>query len=292
MKIKLPFTKMHATGNDFIVINEFDNVLIPKKDKSRIVNKISNRHFGIGSDGVIFIKPSKIADVKFSFYNPDGTTAEMCGNGIRCLAKYVYERKIVQKEKIGVDTLAGIIIPRLDIVDGIVKWVRVDMGKPHLKRGEIGILGDPDADFMGETIEIDQEKYEITAIGMGNPHAIVFSQDVDDIDVKDMGSKIRHLDLFSNGVNVHFVQKVGRNEFRIRSYERGVEDETLACGTGICAAGVCAILNTVADSNMILFHARGGDVTIELETDKEKIKRVYLIGSAEEVFNGEIEVEI
>jgi len=288
--MKVRFTKMHGSGNDFIIVNEFDNILIPIERKKDFVSKISDRHFGVGSDGVIFVQKSGRCDAKFSFYNPDGTEAEMCGNGIRCFARYVYEKGIVRKKIIDVETLAGVIRPELVIEKEKVKEVRVDMGCPGLKRGEIPLTGDPDANFIDQEVKINGHIYRITAVGMGNPHAVLFCDDIEKIDVRGIGSRIRYYtELFPNGTNVHFVQKVEDNEFKIRTYERGVEDETLACGTGICASAVATVLNKLANiKEVVKFHARGGDLKVKFDADNGKISRVYLIGDAVFVFEGEI----
>lgn len=289
--MKIPFTKMQAAGNDFVLIDEFEGVLIPDREKSEFVLNVSDRHFGIGSDGVIFIQKSGVYDVKFSFYNPDGAQAEMCGNGIRCLAKYVYDRGISRKGRIDVETLKGAVTAEPLVESGTVREVRVDMGAPYLKRADIPVSGKPDDGFVDQRVEIDEDLYMITAVGMGNPHAIIFSENLEDIDVVGIGRSIRnYTDLFPNGTNVHFVQNTGDNEFRIRSYERGVEDETLACGTGICASAVAAVLNDIADRNSAIeFHALGGSLKVEFEMENEKIGRIFMTGPAETVFWGEIE---
>ena len=282
--MKLKFTKMHGAGNDFIVIDEFNKILIPKEKKQKIVARISSRHLGIGSDGVIFIEKSGKEQIKFSFYNPDGSVAEMCGNGIRCFAKYVYERGVLKNEiknkKIKVETLSGTIVPELTVENEIVKLVTVDMGAPIVE-------------FINKEIKVNENKYRITSVSMGNPHAVLFYDNVDLAEVIKIGREIRnHAFIFPKGTNVHFVEKIERNEFKIRTYERGVEDETLACGTGICASAVaCALNNKVADKfGEILFHAKGGDIKILLKFKDGKITKVYLIGDAEYVFEGEIEV--
>jgi len=280
MEMKLKFTKMHGAGNDFILIDEYDEILIPDEKKPKIVAKIADRHFGIGSDGVIFVRKSEKQDIKFLFYNPDGSTAEMCGNGIRCFAKYIYEKNILTKEKMFVETLAGTIVPELSVDCGIVKLVKVDMGTPAVE-------------FVNKEIKINENNYRLTSVSMGNPHAVLFYDNVDDPDVIKIGREIRnHTAVFPHGANVHFVEKIDRNEFKIRTYERGVEDETLACGTGICASAVASALNNKVANKFgeILFHAKGGDVEVLLEFDGIKITRVYLIGGAEYVFEGEIEV--
>lgn len=269
---------MHGTGNDFILIDEFQKILIPEKDKPRFVARISRRHFGIGSDGIIFIQKSGRYDARFSFYNPDGTKAEMCGNGMRCFAKYLYEKGLVRKEKIHVETTAGLVVLEIFLKGGEVTRIRVDMGMPRVE-------------FIDRKVEIDGYSYKITSVNMGNPHAILFFDDVDEVDVLGIGKKVRHHRLFPQGTNVHFVQKTGENEFKIRTYERGVEDETLACGTGICASAVAIVVNNYANAKKpLMFHAKGGDITIELEMENENIKRVFITGPAEEVFTGMVEL--
>lgn len=279
--MKIRFTKMHGAGNDFILINEFQKILIPDKKKSEFSSRVSDRHFGIGSDGVIFVQKSRTEDAKMLFHNPDGSKAEICGNGIRCFAKYVYDRNIVNKKKMRVETLSGRIVPEILNNKGRITNVGVDMGAPIV-------------DFIKKIVKIKDNSYEITSVNMGNPHAVLFFDDIEKIDVRAIGSLIRNTkELFKKGVNVHFVQKTGDNEFGVRSYERGVEDETLACGTGICASGIAAVMNRFADSRKpIKFHARGGDLSVELDTENQtnKIRRVYMTGPAEEVFVGEIEV--
>ena len=281
---------MHGTGNDFIIIDEFQKSVVPENMKEEFIRKISDRHFGVGSDGVIFVQKSAKCDVKFCFYNPDGSRAEMCGNGVRCFAKYVYERGIIQKQRMEIETPAGVVLSELLIDEGKVEQVRVDMGKPRLKREDIPVFGDPKSSLIDEDIPINGDSFKITAVGMGNPHAVLFIDDIGAVDVLHAGEKIRfHTGLFPRGVNVHFVEKVGVNEFSIRSYERGVEDETLSCGTGVCASAVAAVLNKLADpEKAIMFHARGGDVTIEVESMGGVLSGVSLTGPAEEIFTGEI----
>lgn len=287
--MKISFVKMQGTGNDFILIDEFRKVLVPEAKKPAFVRKISDRHFGIGSDGVIFIQKSKKADAKFNFFNPDGSKAEMCGNGIRCLAKYLYEHNLVKKREIEVETLAGIIVLKLTTVNGRIKSVRVDMGSPRLKRKDIPVRGKPNSSVINKPLTIDGKKFKITAVGMGNPHAVLFVNNVGKVDVVNLGRKIRHHKLFPRGTNVHFVQKLGINKFKIRTYERGVESETLACGTGICASAVAGALNKKANPERpVTVVARGGALKVELATKKGEITKVFLIGPAEEIFSGEI----
>ncbi len=278
--MKLKFTKMQGAGNDFLIINEFNKILIPGDKKPGIVAKISDRHFGIGSDGVIFIQKSDSKDIKFSFYNPDGSIAEMCGNGIRCFAKYVFEMGILKNKKMNVETLAGTIVPELTAECGVVKLIKVDMGMPVVE-------------FVNREIKINADNYRITSVSMGNPHAVLFYNDIDNIDLIKIGREIRNsIEIFPEGTNVHLVEKIERNEFKIRTYERGVENETLACGTGICASAVASALNNKVANKFgeILFHAKGGDIEILLEFEEQKIIKVYLIGGAEYVFEGEIDI--
>ncbi len=285
------FTKMHGAGNDFIVVDEWPGEALPEGMKRDFVRMACDRHFGIGSDGLIFVQKSKAEDVSFVFYNPDGSRAEMCGNGIRCLAKYAFERGLVRRRRMSVETLAGAKTLELTVVGDAVAEVTVDMGRPQVRRGEAQVAGNPQEKFVSQKVAIDGGEYVITAVGMGNPHAVIFHGNVGSIEVREVGSKVRrHTTLFPNGTNVHFVEKAGDNVFRVRTYERGVEDETLACGTGICASAVAAVLNGMADmSRPLLFHARGGDVKVRLEGTPDDIRKAYLIGGAEEVFTGEIE---
>ncbi len=269
--MRIPFTKMQGTGNDFVLIDEFDRVLIPKSKKSEFTSKISDRHFGIGSDGVIFVQRSDRFDAKFYFYNPDGSLAEMCGNGVRCIARYLHDRRKVKKNKLEIETLTGLITAEIN-----ENQVRVDMGIPEIE-------------FVDKVIDICGDSYRVTSVRMGNPHAVLFFDDIERIDIRKIGKKIMQLKEFPEGVNVHLVQKLREGEFRIRSYERGVYGETLACGTGICASGVAAFLKKLSGKEME-FHASGGDLKIELDTESEKITRVYLTGPAEFVFDGEIEL--
>ncbi len=286
--MEIPFVKMQGAGNDFILIDEYSHIVVPESEKPSFVSKISGRHFGVGSDGVVFIQESDRADARFVFYNPDGLRAELCGNGLRCFAKYVYESTIARKNPIQAETDVGFLELELELAGGRVRQVKVDMGVPRLERENIPVTGEPEARFIDEKVEINGESYRITAVGMGNPHAILFYDDVEDVDLLRVGREIRnHILLFPKGVNVHFVEKKDVNEFRIRTYERGVEDETLACGTGICASAMAAAVNNKADRNKeMLFHARGGDLMVEFRGEN-----IYLTGPVEEVFRGQLSVD-
>ncbi|MDD5111943.1 MAG: diaminopimelate epimerase [Candidatus Altiarchaeota archaeon] len=282
------FVKMHGAGNDFILVDEWNGSIVPAGRKPSFVSKFSDRHFGVGSDGVIFAQKSKIADANFVFYNPDGGRAEMCGNGIRCFAKFLYESGHVRKQSMRLETLAGVKEAELKVRNGVVAEVSVGMGAPQIKRMDAQVLGSPSGMMIGEFVP--ELGVSVTAVGMGNPHAVVFVDDVDSVDVRSVGSRIRrYKKLFPRGANAHFVQKTKENEFRIRTYERGVEDETLACGTGICASAVAAVLNKKADPKKpIILKALGGKLKVELEMEGGLITQVRLTGSAVEVFRGDI----
>ena len=234
------------------------------------------------------MRKSSTADARFHFFNPDGTVAEMCGNGIRCFAKYLHDRGLVRKREMRIETLAGVKVVSLRIAGGAAVEATVGMGAPQVRRGEAQVSGDPGGVMVNEKLVFGGLSYGVTAVGMGNPHAVVFVDDVDAVDVPSVGRIIRSSKtVFPNGVNVHFVQSSGVNEFRIRTYERGVEGETLACGTGICASAVAAVLNGRADAaKPLMFHARGGDIKIALEMEGHAVKAVYLTGPAETVFEG------
>jgi diaminopimelate epimerase len=287
--MKVEFTKMHGAGNDFVVVDEWEREIVSPKEKPATARSLCDRHHGVGADGVIFVQKSGKSDANFIFYNPDGSRAEMCGNGIRCFAKYLYERGIARKEEITAETLAGDKTLKLSVEGGVVKSVTVSMGAPQIRRGEAQVsFGDASKPMVNEEIEAGGETYRLTAVGMGNPHAILFVDGVKEADVRGDGARIRNaVDIFPKGVNVHFVEKTGTNEFAVRTFERGVEDETLACGTGICASAVAAVLNKKANAGKpIVFHARGGDIEIRLEGKGQDITEVHLTGPAEEVFKG------
>jgi len=268
--MNIPFVKMQAAGNDFILIDEYDKILIPEEQKSVFVKKISDRHFGIGSDGVIFIqKPAQHtnldADAKFHFFNPDGSIAEMCGNGIRCFARYFYDF-IEKKNFIKASTLKGIL--NLEISKKKKFMVTVNLGK------------------VLEFSEMNARGFNGFYVNVGNPHFITLWSDVEYVNVKELGREIRHANIFKNGTNVHFIQRIADDEFKIRTYERGVEDETLACGTGICA-GAYAMYKKHGKKKFLI-HARGGDLNVEIKENTAGEEEIFLTGGAEYVFNGKI----
>ncbi len=276
----IQFTKMHGAGNDYIYIDDRKNEI---KNPSKLSIKLSNRNYGIGSDGLILILTSKKADFKMRVFNADGSEAEMCGNGIRCFAKYVYDNKLTKNKTITVETLAGVLSLDLNIVDSLVSTVVVDMGEPILERQLIPMLGDVGS-VINEEIHLDDgANFEITSVSMGNPHAIVFVEDVVNFPVEKYGPMIESHNLFPNRVNVEFVQVVSKTEVIQRTWERG-SDETLACGTGASAVTVAAVLNKLTDRK-IQVRLTGGDLTINW---KKEDNHVYMDGPATSVFTGEI----
>ena len=290
--MKIPFTKMQGTGNDFILVDEWSETIVPDERKPAFVSFASKRHTGVGSDGVIFIQKSDEQDARFVFFNPDGSRAEMCGNGIRCFAKLLHERGYVSETNVSVETAAGVKNLKLTLYNDNVEQVRVDMGAPQVLRGQAQVSGDPEDTFVDQEVVVDGESYRVTSVGVGNPHAVLFVDDVGSVDLDIVGARIRNYTrVFPNGVNVHFVEEKDRNEFRVRTFERGVEGETLACGTGICAAAVAAALNEKADPRKALrFHALGGSLSVEFELGEDGgITKIFLVGPAVEVFSGVLE---
>lgn len=273
------FTKAHGLGNDFILVNCFEEKFNPG-DFSVLSIKMCDRHFGVGADGLVLILPSDKADVKMRIFNPDGSEAEMCGNAIRCVAKYLYEHGMVDKDKIKVETLAGVISPGLIIEGGVVKLVRVDMGEPRLERADIPMVGPP-GKVLDEPLKIGSVAYRITAVSMGNPHCIVFVPDVDQIQLQALGPRIETHPSFPRKTNVEFIQVLNRDEVKMRVWERGA-GETMACGTGACAAAVACVLNGHT-GRKVTVHLSAGDLLIEWAVNN----RIYMTGPAEEVFLGE-----
>lgn len=277
----MKFTKMEGCGNDYVYVNGFkENITDPKK----AAVLFSDRHFGIGSDGLIIIKPSDVADFKMSMYNADGSEGKMCGNGIRCVAKFVYDNKLTEKDIITVETLSGIKTLKLNIVDNKVETVRVNMGAPILKCEEIPVLSDEDT-MVDKPIKIDHKEYRITCVSMGNPHAITYVEDTDNLQIEKLGPKFENHEIFPEKVNTEFIQIIDRNTIKMRVWERG-SGETLACGTGACASVVACVLNGLTDNNVTV-KLLGGDLNIEYHQDENT---VYMTGPAKIVFTGEIEL--
>ena len=276
------FTKSHGIGNDFVVVDGFQES-IPEDLLPETARRLCDRHFGIGSDGLILVLPSRTATFRMRMLNPDGSEAEMCGNGIRCFAKYVFDRGLTHETQITVETLAGIMAPRLIVKDGKAQIVRVDMGEPRLQRKDIPMKGpDGDGEVVGEKIKVEGDRYDITAVSMGNPHCVIFVDNVEHFPVAKVGPKIETHNLFPQRTNVHFVQVLNSSEIQVRTWERGA-GITLACGTGACACAVAAALNK-RTGRKVTTHLPGGDLLIEWSGDN----RITMTGPAEEVFTGSI----
>jgi len=277
---------MHGLGNDFILVDCINKSLGDSSFLSYLAKKLCNRNFGIGADGLMLILASSKADLQMRIFNSDGTEAQMCGNGIRCFAKYAYENKLVSKNKFTVETLAGIITPELifqDLKDKKVLRVKVDMGTPKLRRREIPMVGEDTPTVVDEVLKINTEQtFKVTCVSMGNPHCIIFVDDVQSIPVNEIGPKIENHPLFPEKTNVEFIQVINKKEINFRVWERGV-GETLACGTGACAALVASVLNKKSEHQAII-HLTGGDLDIEWIENGS----VYMTGPAELVFRGEM----
>ena len=276
----MKFTKMQGAGNDYVYVNCFEETV---QDPAAVAIKVSNRNFGIGSDGLILIMPSEVADVKMRMFNSDGSESEMCGNGIRCVAKYAYDHGIVAKKEISAETGAGVLTLQLvtGAGDKVIK-VRVNMGPPRLTRKEIPMLGNPDDKVLGEPLNILHSTFNITCASMGNPHCVIFVDDVANFPVEKYGPLIENHELFPRRTNVEFVQIISRTEVRQRTWERGA-GETLACGTGSSAVTAACVLNGLTERS-ILNHLSGGDLEMEWGADGN----IYMTGPAVEVFTGEI----
>lgn len=278
----LRFTKMHGLGNDYIFIDAHEQPVEHYK-LGMLSALVSDRHFGVGSDGLIVIMPSEVADFRMRIFNPDESESEMCGNGIRALAKYVYEHGLTDKTELAVETGAGILHPRLTVRDGRVVSVTVDMGEPRLARREIPMLGEPaDEPVINEPLDVDGQTVHVTCVSMGNPHCIQFVDSADDAPVLTMGPQIENHPAFPERTNVEFIEVVDRARVRMRVWERGA-GETLACGTGASATGVACALNDRTERT-IEVELLGGTLTIEWAANNH----VFMTGPAEEVFSGEL----
>jgi len=273
----MDFTKMHGLGNDFVVVAHFEDV--PKEVDQLAIN-ICNRNFGVGADGLVFILPSTKADVRMRIFNADGTEAEQCGNAIRCVSKYVYDHKIEQKDKLSIETLAGIQHVSLQIEDHVVSKVVVDMGEPILK-GDLVPTAIEDPEVVNHLVEVDEMKFYFTAVSMGNPHAVIYVENAPDFEVGKWGPLLETHPLFPKKTNVEFVTVNNENEVEMRVWERGV-GQTLACGTGACATGVASVL-TGQTSRDVTVHLKGGDLKVVWN---EEDNHVYMTGEAKEVFKG------
>lgn len=274
------FTKMHGCGNDYVYVNCFEETI---KNPEAFAVKVSDRHFGIGADGLIMICPSDVADFRMAMYNADGSEGKMCGNGVRSIAKYVYDKGLTDKEQISIETKAGIKYLDLFIEDGKVQSVKVDMGEPVLETKDVPVLFDKEK-MIGEPVQIGGAAYEMTCVSMGNPHAIVWVEDTSVLNLEKIGPVFEQHAMFPERVNTEFVQIINRKEVNMRVWERG-SGETLACGTGACATAVACYLNGKTESE-VLVHLLGGDLRIQYDQDSN---HVFMTGPATIVFDGEIE---
>lgn len=279
----MKFTKMQGCGNDYVYVNGF----VEKLDceaKPDIVRRLSDRHFGIGGDGVIFINPSEIADFEMEMFNADGTRAQMCGNGIRCVAKYVYDYGLTDKTSLTIESFGAIKYIDLTVENGKVSLVRVNMGAPILIAKDVPVLSENEQ-VIDEEIEVEGNVYRMTCVSMGNPHAIVYMDDVKDLDIEKIGPFFENHKRFPERVNTEFVKVIDRNTVEMRVWERGT-GETLACGTGCCAIAVACILNGLTDSKVTV-KVLGGELLCEWDREANL---VYMTGPAVSVFDGEINV--
>lgn len=280
--MKFNFTKMHGIGNDYVYVNCMEKEL---ENPSEISVAISPRHFSVGSDGLIMICSSGTADAKMRMFNADGSEGKMCGNGIRCVGKYLYDNGIVDKTDITVETLSGIKKLHLNVLDGKVDTVCVDMGKAILEPNEIPVISD---DIMiNKPVMVNGKEYKLTAVSMGNPHAVCFVDDVDSLDLEKIGPGFEYLSIFPERVNTEFVKVIDDKTLQMRVWERG-SGETFACGTGTCATVVAACLNGICKHDTdVTVHLIGGDLVIRYCSDGT----VFMTGKATTVYEGVYEYE-
>ncbi|MBO9130695.1 diaminopimelate epimerase [Bacillus sp. 165] len=258
---ELSYTKMHGLGNNYIYVNMFEEHLA-EEHLAELAQRVSNVYTGIGSDGLILICPSDYAPVKMRIFNKDGSEGKSCGNGLRCVAKYAYEHKLVDETVFQIDTLAGLVTAEVTVENGVVTYVAVDMGQPRLGRSEIPMLGEEKEGFITETVVFEKQTYELTAVSMGNPHAVIFVDTIEQAPLTTLGPVLERYELFPESVNVEFVEIVNEEEMKFRVWERG-SGVTQACGTGACAAVVAAILNgKMQKGTDVTVHLAGGDLFI------------------------------
>ena len=276
----MKFTKMQGCGNDYIYVNCFEENV---KNPSETAIKVSDRHFGVGSDGLILICPSETADFKMRMFNADGSEGKMCGNGIRCVAKYVYDFGLTQKKRITVETLSGIKTLQLNVREGKVETVQVDMGQPILTPHEIPVKFEGEK-MVDQPVMVNGTEYHITCVSMGNPHAITFVEDVKTLDLEKIGPYFEKHEIFPYRVNTEFIHIIDRKTIDMRVWERG-SGETLACGTGACASVVACVLNNLTEDE-VLVHLLGGDLKIKYDRQNNT---VLMTGPAVVVCSGEID---
>lgn len=277
----MKFTKMHGAGNDYVYVSCLEETL---ENPSKVARIVSDRHFGIGSDGLVLILPSENADFRMRMFNSDGSEAEMCGNAIRCVGKYVYDNGLTGRNIIKIETLAGIKVLDMTVKGGKVELVKVDMGEPELRPDKIPVKSEKDL-FISEPVIIEDKIYKVTCVSMGNPHAVTYIDNVHNFPLEQVGPKMENHELFPKKINAEFVQVIDRNTLKMRVWERGA-GETLACGTGACAVLVASVLNGLSErkSRIMLL---GGELMIEWN---EQDNHVYMTGPAVKVFDGEIDI--
>lgn len=282
----LTFSKMHGIGNDYIYINCFQETVT---DPEKLSIFMSNVRFGVGSDGLVLILPSEVADFRMRIFNADGSEAMMCGNATRCVGKYVYEHGMTDKTEVSLETNSGIKYLTLYVNEATnkVDAVKVDMGKAILKPAEIPVADDGDR-FIAKPVVVDGVSYDMTCVSMGNPHAVVFLPEIDSLDLEKIGPFFEHHPLFPNRVNTEFIRVIDDHTLQMRVWERG-SGETFACGTGACAAAVASVLNGYCKREQeILIHLRGGDLRIIYHNDES----VTMIGPATFIFEGKMEYPV
>lgn len=275
----MKFTKMQGLGNDYVYVNCFEEEV---EDPAGVARRVSDRHFGIGADGLILIQESEKADFQMRIYNADGSHAEMCGNGIRCAAKYVYDYGMTDKRHLQIETLAGVRDLWLEVEEGKVIRVTVDMGYPILDAEKIPIIS-AHSRVIEEPICLNHTEYRMTGVSVGNPHAVIYVPRVKGLDLANLGAQMEYHGRFPRRINTEFVEVLSRTELRVRVWERGA-GETMACGTGACAAVVASVLNHLTE-RQVTVKLKGGDLTVEW---RESDGKIYMTGSAEVVYHGEI----
>ena len=272
---------MHGCGNDYVYINGFTQH-IPQEAKPDFVRFVSDRHFGIGSDGVIFINPAQEADFEMEMYNADGSRSEMCGNGIRCVAKYVHDRGLTEQTQFSIISGGQVKYMDLTVVDGCTTLVKVDMGEPILVSDQVPVVSE-NRQVVDETIEVLGKEYRMTCVSMGNPHAVVFWEDVENLEIEKIGPWFENHERFPRRTNTEFVEIQDTEHVKMRVWERGT-GETLACGTGCCATAVACVLNGKTGRHVTV-QVLGGEVIIDWD---EETNHVFMTGPGEFVFDGEI----
>lgn len=278
----LNFTKMHGTGNDYVYINLFEEKV---DNPAEVAKMVSDRHFGIGSDGLILIAPSAVADCRMIMYNADGSEGAMCGNGVRCVAKYAYDHGIAKRDTITVETKSGIKTLEMTVENGKAVYARVDMGKAILAPEQIPVKAEGE-NFVAQPLIVDGKEYKVTCVSMGNPHCVIFTEGIDGLDLEKIGPSFENHPMFPDRINTEFVEIVDEHKIRMRVWERG-SGETISCGTGTCASTVAAVLNGYCKAGEeVAVQIRGGVLYDTYMPDGT----VYMKGPATEVFTGKIEI--